>query len=106
MKHAVRLLMMLVILGSSGCYRYGVSSGAASDGVLRQQRGPTFLWGLVGQDKLAGQCDAGLARSESYMPWWGGIVGTLTVGLIVPWRVDYECVQPTVPAEIRIETGT
>lgn len=98
MRNAVRMVSLLAVLLGTGCYSYGVNTGAASDGVVRRQRGPTFLWGLVGQQKNATHCNAGVAQSESYMPWWGGIVGVLTVGLVVPWRVDYECVQPTVAA--------
>ena len=105
MKNAVRLLSLVAVLVGTGCYRYGVNTGAASDGVLRAQRGPTFLWGLVGQEKQAPQCESGVARTESKMPWWGGLVGALTVGLVVPWKVEYECARPSVPAEVTVETG-
>lgn len=103
MKYVIRSAILLVVL-LTGCYSYGVRSGAPSDGVLRQQRGPTYLWGLVGQEKLAAQCDSGLARSETYMPWWGGIVGVISLGTILPWRVEYECTTAYPPtAEIEIE---
>ncbi len=90
--NTVRILSLLALVClSSGCFRYGVSSSVPNDGVQRMQKGPVFAWGLVGQEKLAEECPNGVARSESYMPWWGGLVMGLTIGIVTPWRVEYVC---------------
>ncbi len=84
-------LVVAFAIASGGCFRYGVTTNTPTDGVARMQRGPVFAWGLAGQDKLAPECPNGVAHSESYMPWWGGLVGLLTIGIVAPWRVEYVC---------------
>ncbi len=105
MKYVVRFVALLTLELVSGCYSYGIHTSAPSTGIEERQRGPVFLWGLVGQEKLAAQCDTGLARAESYMPWWGGIVGTLTLGTIIPWRVEYECAESHPPHAARVDVA-
>jgi len=95
MSHTVRVLKLAIALSlaltSTGCFRYGVTSNVPTDGVVREQRGPVLAWGLKGQEKLTPECPNGVARSESYMPWWGGLVSLLSLGIAVPWRVEYMC---------------
>lgn len=93
MKNVLRTLPLVLVLtfATTGCFKYGVATPVASDGVLRMQRGPVFAWGLAGRVREAPECPAGVASTRSYMPWWGGLVTGITVGIVAPWRVEYVC---------------
>ena len=89
------VLVLLFALANTGCFRYGVASDVPSDGVERVQKGPVLFWGLAGKEHLVPDCPNGVQRASSYMPWWGGLIGLITIGIAAPWRVEYVCAAPS-----------
>jgi len=94
MKRIAMSLSLSLALFTSGCFGYGVQTGARGDGVVHATRHPVLAWGLVGHQSETPECPNGVVESRSSMPWWGGPVALLTVGIVVPWRVEYVCAAP------------
>ena len=38
-------------------------------------------------------CENGIARTSTFVPVWGVVVGILTIGIAVPKATFYECVE-------------
>ncbi|MFO0694345.1 MAG: hypothetical protein U0230_12365 [Polyangiales bacterium] len=89
-----RVVSVFALISMTGCFSYGVRSRQPTDGVLHTARGPVYAWGLAGQEHLTPECENGVARAKSSMPWWGGFVSLVTIGIVTPWRVEYSCAAP------------
>jgi hypothetical protein len=89
---AIVLCMML-----TGCFSYTLRSSTAGDGVVHQGRGSALFWGLRGVQRHAHECPEGMAYARTYQPWWSFIVATLTIGIVTPWRSQYECAREASP---------
>ena len=76
---------------SSGCFSSTMRSGVRGNGDKESRLGFSLIYGLTGIDHAAPECDDGLAWVETHMPWWGGFVTGLTVGLVTPVATEYEC---------------
>lgn len=86
----------------SGCYSYSVATGVPSTGTIRVGRGSVLFWGLMGVHRPAPQCPHGLSYMKTWQPWWSVIVRDLTLGIVTPWRAEYECAlgqAPTTPVQ-------
>lgn len=92
-----RLLIACVLL--SGCYSYSVRTNLPP-GQTESRLGVTLVGGLIGTE-ASPNCPNGLAYSETHAPWWGFLVASLTIGIVVPWRAEWACaagpVAPVVP---------
>ena len=85
------LLAALVLAGASGCYTARVYS-PVPPGVKRQNdHGMIWFWGMWRSETDAAECRAGLAEVEVSTPWYGYIVGPITLGIAHPVKKSYTC---------------
>jgi hypothetical protein len=60
-------------------------------GQVETKTGVSWLFGLVGTEAIAPECQHGLAYSETWQPWWSGLVQGLTLYLVSPWKAEWAC---------------
>jgi len=85
--------LMIACVLMSGCYSYAVRTNQPA-GQQESRLGVTFVGGLIGTEAEP-NCPQGIAYTETHAPWWGMLVGSLTLGLIIPWRAEWACVAGT-----------
>lgn len=86
-----KIFQLLVAAALTGCYSFHVSGAAQPQGILSSRTGATFVFGLIGTDAVASECQHGLAFVETSEPWWGFVVTGITFGLITPWHAEWAC---------------
>ena len=95
MRRCFASFIIVLVLATSGCYRAIVRTGQpAAQQQPVSQIGLSFVYGLVGTTTTAAECTNGLAETNTSMPWWGGLVSGITLGLIMPWEIQYQCAAP------------
>ena len=84
-------LLLLVLTIGTACYTAGVIS-PAPPGVKRQNdHGVVWFWGMWRTETKADECRAGLAEVYTSTPWYGYIVGPITLGIAHPVVKTYSC---------------
>jgi hypothetical protein len=83
----------LICLLSSACYTARVAT-RGTPGQTFDHAGATLLWGLTTTETEALECERGLQSVETYFPWWGYLVSSITAGIVVPIRKQYTCLAP------------
>ena len=85
------LLAVLVLGAATACYTARVST-PVPPGVKRQtDHGTIWFWGMLRSETDASECRAGLAEVETSTPWYGYIVGPITLGIAHPVKKTYSC---------------
>lgn len=87
------LAAAVVLLASTGCYTVHVNSGASPDGPNEPRIGWHVLYGLTRVDHGVPECPDGFANVTFRVPLWGICVTSLTVGILTPTEMRYQCVQ-------------
>src|SRR5215470_1518910 len=92
MRRIAAIALLGLALGlDAGCYTAGVIS-PAPPGVKRQNdHGVIWFWGMWRSETNADECRAGLAEVYTYTPWYGYIVGPITLGIAHPIVKSYSC---------------
>jgi hypothetical protein len=85
-----RLISITALLALCNCYAARVI-GPGTGGTVQNEAGASLLWGLTSTESQAIECEHGLKSVATYFPWWGYIVATVTVGIVVPIRKEYTC---------------
>jgi hypothetical protein len=87
--HAFALAIVLAV-SSTGCLGTFVETPSPSSRGMKTTR----IHLLSAPFRIdAHGCEKGLAKTATYVPLWGVAVGILTIGIIVPKTVSYECVE-------------
>lgn len=97
------LVAAALLLTTTGCYRTVVRTGAPEMGTSHKRTGVTFLYGMTTMDHGAIECPHGIARTETWVPWYNYILHPLTGGLISAHDAEYVCAAP--PAEDYVSMG-
>ena len=85
------LAATLALAATTACYTARVSS-PVPPGVKRQtDHGTIWFWGMWRSETNAVECRAGLAEVETSTPWYGYIVGPITLGIAHPVVKSYAC---------------
>lgn len=91
MVKTVRSVMVLGVLALTGCYRTVViDTPAVRAGTKGEDTGVSWF-GVTSVNTQAGLCTQGIARAETYMPFWAGLVSVVTLGIVAPMTTQYEC---------------
>lgn len=93
----VAAMLLVAALPQLGCYRAIVRGGPK--GAMEPESRTEFnlLWGLTDAEVDAPDCPNGLARVETYLPWYSGLVQLFTLGIVTPHKVQYVCAQAAAP---------
>jgi hypothetical protein len=93
MNKPLAALLALTLL-CSGCFRTIVRTDEPT--TWRPNGGGigvSFFWGLT-PFETGSMCRNGIARAESFFPWWSIIISGVTAGLVTPLEVRYWCRYP------------
>ena len=83
---------IIVAALTTGCFGASVTTGLRPNGVVESDTGVSWLWGITTTNTKATECKDGLAKVETYWPWWGALlVVPLTGGFITPVTKEYHC---------------
>ena len=95
MLRSSRLVFPLVCaLFLQGCFSTIVrASGPA--GTRHSEAGASLLWGITTPTHGATQCTNGLREVEMYRPWYSHLVAIITLGIVTPITVQWECLGAT-----------
>lgn len=88
----------------SGCFRVVVDSPAARTGQHGDGSGVSFL-GLTTVTTDARECTYGIAKVETYMPFWGWLLALVTAGIVPGMTAQYHCAAPPSPTGGRASTA-
>lgn len=104
MKQTIAILaFMASILAVSGCYRDAlITELPKSQDPQYEKWRNHFLYGVVRgirtEDvQLAEVCPQGVARAETKMNGWNGLVSVLTIGIYTPMKLNIYCATTAVP---------
>jgi hypothetical protein len=86
------------LLALPGCFVTRISSGAAPMGERDGRTGASLFWGITSTTGDADECHHGFSWVESYHPWWSPIVTGLTIGIVTPLRMQWQCA--AAPAQV------
>ncbi|MCB9654919.1 MAG: Bor family protein [Deltaproteobacteria bacterium] len=95
-KNTICILALAVIAAStSACatHRFAYTSNLQPSGQKVEESGSYFLWGLVGEKKLAGAsaCPGGVASVQTQHSFVDQLLATFTVGIYTPMTITVEC---------------
>lgn len=83
-------LSLLFLLSLPGCFRTVVETPAARSGA--HDDGTSVSWlALTSATTDARECTYGVAKAETYLPFWGTMVYVLTAGIVAPMTAEYHC---------------
>jgi hypothetical protein len=91
MTRATRLasLAAVAIFGSA-CFRTVINTPAAAGPAYGEDVEVSWL-ALSTATTDAKQCTYGIARATAYLPFWGWLVYGVTIGIVAPMRMQYQC---------------
>lgn len=91
-RSVVRLAIwpLVYVLMLSGCYRTITNTRAPRSGLDGESTGVSWF-GVTPVTHSASECPDGIAKIDSQMPVWGGLVYILTLGIVAPMNVEYQC---------------
>ena len=88
---ALALLAAFALLVTSACYSARVHSPVPPGVKQQNDHGTIWFWGMMRSETDAVECRAGLAEVETSTPWYGYIVGPITLGIAHPVKKSYAC---------------
>lgn len=97
MRRVVGAVTMCLAL--TGCLRVVVDSPAARSGQSNSSSGVSFV-GLTTVTADASECRYGIAKVETKMPFWGWLIGVITMGIVPGMEAEYYCAAPPTPAAV------
>ena len=86
----IRWALALVLILATGCLGTVVESPRRQGRPISTTR-VHIIAAPIGID--AHVCERGIAAATSFVPIWGVAVGILTLGILVPKTIVYNCVQ-------------
>lgn len=86
-------LLLMGLLGTTGCYKNTVVTGKPSNGEIQSKRHRFLLWGLMGSPTydLQKMCPTGVSRIEEQVDIAGSLVGCVTCGIVMPVKMTVTC---------------
>jgi hypothetical protein len=94
MARSLKLAILALCLGASGCYHQVVRTGAPPGTVVIDRPWTaTYLFGLIPASAIntAAECPSGIAIVETQQTFVNGLVGVLTLGIYTPQTVQITC---------------
>lgn len=94
MKYVLSVVLLILMLVSTGCYSTSVVTGQPEgDTVVQEDWNLIFLYGLipVGEIDVEGECPAGVAKVTTKMSFLNQVVGAITAGILTPTSVTVIC---------------